>query len=202
MQKERHAKPVYFDNDMVLAVRSGIKTAFRLPVRPQPQTENIRRYHGGFAWSWWEDGDAHEIRLPYKEGDVLYVKETWAPVYADGTSDQIVGYMYLADEGMGVAEYDRRFPNGKGYTWPGVWSPSARMPKKAARIFLLVKDVRVERLKAMTASEAMSEGFSDWNDLRRAWNKRIKRTERDQLGWDADPWTGVFSFERIDPDVL
>ena len=41
------------------------------------------------------------------------------------------------------------------------WHPSIHMPKQAARIFLRVKEVRVDWLQAMDEEAAIAEGFAD-----------------------------------------
>ena len=78
------------------------------------------------------------------------------------------------------------------------------MPKEAARIFLRVKNVRVEHLKDMTEEAAIAEGLDDSgagtdSPLERfsaLWNKTVKREELSVYGWDANPWVWVIEFER------
>lgn len=101
------------------------------------------------------------------------------------------------------------------------------MPKKAARIFLRVKDVHVERLQEMTVLDAINEGCSGtvcdhadalptigcteccntgWLESPKAefaqlWDKTIKPTDLDTYGWEANPWVWVIEFERCEkPD--
>ena len=72
------------------------------------------------------------------------------------------------------------------------------MPRAAARIFLRVTDVRVERLQEITDTDAHAEGMDSpsypiiqykdlWDDL------NAKRG----CGWDSNPWVWVYAFERI-----
>lgn len=98
------------------------------------------------------------------------------------------------------------------------------MPKEAARIFLKVTDVRVERLQEMNEDDAFAEGVSPWDDRCYAkngwkptfydpdsggaccpldafediWNSTIKKSDIDIYGWDANPWVWVIEFERIE----
>ena len=119
-------------------------------------------------------------------GDVIYVRETWAELPC--------GYVYRAD--------DER-PEGWGSD--DRWRPSIHMPKELARLFLRVKDVRIERLNEMTEEDAMAEGFLDapaskdspleW--FSQLWNETIKPIERDVYGWDASPYVRVIEFEKI-----
>ena len=86
------------------------------------------------------------------------------------------------------------------------------VPKEAARIFLKVTNVRVERLQEITWQEAAREGCygstSDEPDplfhlptlrgeFQKLWNSTIKKSELDRYGWDANPWVWVIEFERI-----
>lgn len=78
-----------------------------------------------------------EACAPYRPGDLLYVRETW-------TQDGDV-YRYKA----GFCDQNRK------------WRPSIHMPKEAARIFLRVTDVRVERLQDITELDILEkEGLS------------------------------------------
>lgn len=88
---------------------------------------------------------------PYQPGDILYVRETWCalPVNEAGHMRGHSVYYYKADG-------DLR-PEG----WRGKWKPSIHMPKEAARIWLKVTDVRVERLQDITEDGAKAEGMPD-----------------------------------------
>ena len=114
-------------------------------------------------------------KSPFRKGDVLWVRETFVQP-AKHT------FWYKADSKVQNI----------------LWRPSIHMPRKAARIFLRVTGVRVERLKDITATQAMDEGFTDWNDFVRLWNKTIKPSDRDHYGWNANPWVWVIEFERCE----
>lgn len=89
------------------------------------------------------------------------------------------------------------------------------MPKEAARIWLKVTDVRVERLQDITIDEIRREGLEPRfkvkdkfsGDIARGrflelWNSTIKKSELDRYGWDANPFVWVVSFERCEkPEV-
>lgn len=90
------------------------------------------------------------------------------------------------------------------------------MPKEAARIFLKVTDVRIERLQDITEDGAKAEGAIDnrgfihspdneYDRIHTArehftgiWNSTIKKSELDHYGWNANPWVFVIEFIRID----
>ena len=118
-------------------------------------------------------------------------------------------------------EYDIQYPDGKDYTWEGIWRPSIHMPKEAARIWLKVNGVRVERLQEITEEQAKAEGaidnrgfihspYNEYDSIHTAkehykqiWNSTIKKSDLDRYGWDANPWVWVIEFERCDkPDEM
>lgn len=173
-------KPMLFNTEMVWAILEGRKTVTRRVVKPQPESRPVPMtkdscWPGCFA----VQGTEKVVRLPYQPGDTLWVRETWA--------EMPYGFVYRADEG----EPD-------GWDCDDRWRPSIHMPREAARIFLRVIDVRVERLRDITATQAMSEGFTDWNDFVELWNCTIKSADRPTYGWEANPWVWVIEFERCE----
>lgn len=183
-------KPILFNTEMVRAILDGRKSCTRRIVKPQPTA----RY------------GAQCIKPPYQPGDILYVRETWAPIYPDKESNEVCGYIYKEDS---LKEYDKRYPDGEDYQWGGKWHPSIHMPKEAARIWLKVKDVRVERLQEITSEQISREGVEveyphvlNGEEKRYAfsalWNSTIKKSDIDRYGWDANPWVWVIEFERCE----
>ncbi len=85
----------------------------------------------------------HHWEPRYKVGDILYVRETFYESPAFGT-------MYRADWRDDACPYME--PDDK-------WRPSIHMPKEAARLFLRVTGVRVERLQDMKDEDAYNEGW-------------------------------------------
>lgn len=141
-------KPILMNAEMVRALLDGRKTVTRRVVKPQHLRVLDSKYHREHP----EVSDKTLIEKlcepPYRPGDILYVRETWAPLYANYSSAEVVGYMYRSDtDCQTMADYDRKYPDGKEWTWEGRWRPSIHMPREAARIFLRVTDVRVERLQ-------------------------------------------------------
>ena len=128
----------------------------------------------------------------YQIGDILYVRETWI--------ESSFGYAYRASDCSTIED------------WAGEeikWKPSIFMPKEAARIFLRVTDVRVERLQDITPKQAGNEGvlwetdnsgqFRRWQ-FHRLWDSTIKKKDLDEYGWSANPWVWVIEFKRIESE--
>lgn len=148
-------KQILFNTEMVRAVLDGRKTVTRRLVKPQPGEEIAYIWggsnHGKWSFSPYNESRYEEHRTardwkywtpPYHADDILYVRETWAenPHPLDGAK-----YMYRAS--IHPADYDLY-----------KWRPSIHMPREAARIWLRVTDVRVERLQEITMQDIRREG--------------------------------------------
>lgn len=201
----RIAKPILFNTQMVKAILEGRKTETRRVVN----TRQLRVLESSYRKEHPEEPDDKTLikklcTPPYQPGDVLYVRETWAPMYPDDTSTEVVAYMYKADNFADVSEYDERYPGGTDYTWEGRWRPSIHMPKKAARIFLRVTDVQVERLQEITMSGMQKEGAvpakvtgGSWQQWQHDYMKPLWDSTN-LYGWDANPWVWVIAFEQVE----
>lgn len=187
-------KPILFNTEMVRAILDGRKTVTRRAIRPQPEGRPIRMtenscYPGCYAI----EGTPRVIRPPYQPVDILYVRETWAK---DPFGD---GYIYPTEIG------------GAGQKW----RPSIHMPREAARLFLRVTGVRVERLKDIDGHGILKEGIDNGKSnpamgrvgkICRAWllpsfgtTPSSRRTGPPTAG-EANPWVWVIEFERISKD--
>ena len=144
--------------------------------------------------------DALYWKAPCKPGDILYIRETWQYLYElDGNKQIIEGtgkYYYAATDTLPFTAY----VDSSGVTHENIpWRPSIHMPKEAARIWLNVKDVRVERLQDITEKQAINEGISRlYDDLSDAeyigWTKRIGiyPKAKEDWGYKNYLWHGNF----------
>lgn len=130
-----------------------------------------------------------------------YVRETWQHGFG-GT------YLYKASAG-----YDL-FMTADGKLVSDIpWRPSIHMPREASRIFLRVKEVRVERLQDINERgerSAAKEGFvndinlfdgdgkSATKHFADCWDSTIKPADRAIYGWEANPYVWVIEFERCE----
>lgn len=202
-------KPILFSSEMVRAILEGRKTVTRRVVKPQPPaTAHVSKVRSDYGWSFWEGNpEKHYMKPSFQAGDILWVRETWSPVNVRPRR-----YIYKAD-------VDRRI--GEGVGLPLCWHPSIHMPREAARIFLRLTDVRVERLQDITAEGALDEGTNvefpepkpsyislAYTEMRlkpaarqsfaSLWDSTIKPADRPTYGWEANPWAWVISFERCE----
>lgn len=183
-------KPILFNAEMVRAILDGRKTVTRRLVkflsRKNPNwtgyvKDGLMLYNGR--------NEPCIKKALYQPGDILYVRETFGYPISLNSDRQ---YVYRADE---FAE--NGFKNDSH-----IWHPSIHMPKEAARIWLRVTDVRVERLQDMTDDDAEAEGCFDYTSTALGfpdvWDSTIKKSDLDRYGWDANPYVWVISFERCE----
>lgn len=107
--------------------------------------------------------------------------------------------MYQADT---LKEYDKRYPDGNDYQWPGKWKPAAVMPKEAARIFLKVKRVQVRRIQDINFFDVLHSGIpykqfekDIIRDFASVWDSKFKKWELAEKGFNANPWVWEIEFE-------
>lgn len=208
-------KPILFNTEMVRAILDGRKTCTRRIVRPpyfvdgdendkrslitlRTATKNSSLYR--------QIGQMPYPDAPYRMCDILYVRETWCK--------GLERYIYRAD----YSDTEKFYRNGKEIEMK--WHPSLHMPKEAARIWLKVTDVKVERLQEITndgcvaegiypsncrecnaafgCDTCIDEGYSEIDEFTEVWNSTIKKSDLDRYGWDASPWVWVIEFERCE----
>lgn len=81
------------------------------------------------------------------------------------------------------------FPTAYGVDKAGV---------EAARIWLKVTDVKVERLQDIDDNGVVAEGLQVGDPFDELWDSTIKKKNLDRYGWDANPWVWVIEFERCE----
>ena len=199
-------KPILFNTEMVRAILDGKKTCTRRIVKGAIPDDAMWGYtmftpkgciscRGVYA-----DGYGEGFyKLPYQPGDILYVRETWC-------------------KGSWMNEKERYYYKADDNDFHCVWHPSIHMPKEAARIWLKVTDVRVERLQECGEGwciDIEKEGIATPQDpilyisddafhdalrmeFQKIWDSTIKKSDLDRYGWDANPWVWVIEFERCE----
>ncbi len=199
-------KPILFNTEMVRAILDGRKTC----TRRLPRKQIEEKYLEYDEWvqavavpgcTYLSEKEFYMQYPPYQPGDILYVRERWCKGSWGNEKER---YYYKADDNDFYC----------------TWHPSIHMPKEAARIWLKVTDVRVERLQDITDDEAKREGIQydecpagfTWKQetdmhncytttigaMQALWDSTIKKSDRDRYGWEANPWVWVIEFERCE----
>lgn len=213
-------KPILFNTEMVRAILDGRKTCTRRLVKflsgENPRwtgyiKDGLMLYNG--------KNEPCIRKAPYQPGDILYVRETWHKYIkrvGEGKSCHLVEFY----------GYKASIANSEDADEP--WKPSIHMPKEAARIWLKITDVRMERLQEMKPVDVINEGaYPDcWDCLNtygesgsqccygteeecnqcdevmmeweKLWNSTVKKSDINRYGWDASPYVWVIEFERCE----
>lgn len=201
--------PILFSTEMVQAIINGSKTQTRRTRGLEKINEDPDKYyfqslvlHATGAYTFVKKGnynpkpeDVIVVKCRYgKPGDLLWVKETFAPkVTSDIQTNPVTIYKanYPGTE-KEVTEYMKKFGHK--------WKPSIHMPKAAARIWLQIEEIRVQRLQDITYQDILQEGMPkplgdysspvDWFET--LWTKI-----NGSGSWDANPWLWVITFKVI-----
>ena len=199
-------KPILFNTEMVRAILGGRKTCTRRVIKPQwEECPTCKYVHNEYIYDKLAENVycarcgyplEPERIAPYQPGDILYVRETFIQAAAHT-------FWYKADDKSWMSK-------------DPLWKPSIHMPKEAARIWLKVTDVRVERLQSITVEGAIREGAegekchhtnagafgctdcmnTGWIEFPQVefmqiWDSTIKKSDLDRYGW-------VIEFERCE----
>lgn len=220
--------PILFNTDMVRAILDGRKTVTRRVIKKNwgDSCCNCKCIHNEFIYDnlaetvycarcgeplWINSFADRGYKPPCRPGDILYVRETW--------------HKYTKRVGQGGSCRIEEFYGYKASVANSEdaeekWRPSIHMPKEAARIWLKVTDVRVERLQDITPEQSVKEGVDDpyfyisddwyWEKTGRCnlpcdiaafsvlWDSTVKKTDLGRYGWEANPWIWVIEFERYE----
>lgn len=205
--KTQNFKPILFSTEMVQAILAGRKTQTRriIKIKTTPFIENLSEES---MKKHLESPGAREIYGGYNAGDILWVRET----------------------SFEITERLRSFPLFQNYTVdekflfktdsPDIgchnWKPSIFMPKEAARIFLKVTNVRVERLQDISEVDAIDEGirkctldgcedlwenyngFMGFYEAKDSFQSLWQSINAKKHPWESNPWVWVYEFERIE----
>ena len=228
-------KPILFSTEMVQAILEGRKTQTRRILKLQPDFNKAWK-NLGFSENKFgikTDLEIPEIdvtgnflgvsspieidgfkatgmcipNIPIKihKGDILWVRETWQTTWNENKNrwDTI----YKADGGYWIDD-------------DGImkWKPSIYMPKKAARIFLEVTNVRIERLRDISEDDAIAEGVESFNhgyggspvgvwykdyiygkfNLKPNFSfKSLWKKINGEDSWNVNPWVWVYEFKQV-----
>lgn len=216
-----NVKPILFNTEMVRAILDGKKSCTRrvikfpvnrytnnVPLADKVVVQELRCDKVNFLE---EPFFSYGMNLPYQPGDILYVRETWEHFECCCCEGDEHGNCYrepqqsVLNKSCGCYMYratDEIYGDAK-------WHPSIHMPKEAARIWLKVTDVRVERLQEITTNQIEQEGVETEYPhvlngeekkyaFQNLWNSTIKKSDLDRYGWNANPWVWVIEFERCD----
>jgi len=204
---------------MVQAILAGRKTQTRIVIKGKTDhfVEIVSGNDGtaipyvrGAGGQFWAEP---HINCPHgKPGDVLWVRETLEQSVTGGA-------LYRAGGKVGESLAENEFLNWDDFSTTRKVIPSIHMPKDAARIWLRITNVRVERLQDISEDDAIAEGCSKYGPFGeykgslhpnggsmkyRAYSnpidafKCVWESISGEQSWKSNPWVWVVEFERIE----
>mgnify|MGYP000850353630 CR=1 FL=1 len=210
-----------FSPESIQQIVAGNKTQTRRPVKQslvekaayfyvEEETQYSSRDKKGSAWLYF-DGTFHDHRIPapVAKGDIIYVKEAWM---------NNPNYLFQRSQGLNHPEHYVKSSVSAQFLeeWPRSWKSRMYMPKAAARHFLEVLDVRVERLRDISREDAIAEGiqampdgmFKDYSGMAKhgfTWEKKSFKTMWDSVNrgknrpkWADNPLVFAITFRYLD----
>ena len=217
-------RPILFNTEMVKAILDGRKTCARRVIKDVVKENQEINKNGKGEFELYDITPRCGIpkgklyKPPYQPGDILYVMETWQKAGLVDDFDQVIDgtekYYYAAGPETPCFDFWVDPETGE-HKDKMPWKPSIHMPKEAARIWLKVTDVRVERLQEMDWKDALYEGIDMWPErdgktgeyifdenpldyFIDLWDSTVKKSDIERYGWDANPWVWVIEFERCE----
>jgi hypothetical protein len=209
-------KPILFSTEMVQAILAGRKTQTRrvAKISSQMAPKDIQYLDNALPRFQFKAGYmSWQIECPYgKVGDILWVRETLEQSVTGGA-------LYRAGGKVGEPLAENEFVSWDDFSKSRKVIPSIHMPKDAARIWLRIKDVRVERLQDISEDDALAEGIDNltWKDMAYPQNffdymdpvgpplcsafysfMSLWDKINGEGSTDSNPWVWVIEFERID----
>lgn len=119
---------------------------------------------------------------PYGQvGDRLWCRETW---YSSPDKKEMYGYVA-----------DKDIPHGKAYRI----LPSIHMPRWASRITLEITEIRVERIREISITDIIAEGFYPHPGWPNQMFDKYWDSINAQRGysWESNPWVWVINFKKV-----
>lgn len=199
------AKAIVISSNDIPAILSHSKTQMRIPIRKRDKSGEYAELlatadidTGKCVELFAQFTNGKEYKAPYVVGDILYVKEAFKEnEYCSHVSTaRVPKYLYKADyEADSIVNEDK-------------FKPAITMPKDAARIFLKITDVRIDRLKNISQLDVYREGIYRHASLRslickspksifkEVWDAKYAK-KYPKIKWKNNPYVWVYRFEII-----
>lgn len=224
-------KGLVFEADSVRDILAGTKTQTRRVIKQQPVAENVKAWviadsTDGLDVGKWRFLDANDnpVGQPFRPrhafGDVLYVKESWEclAVMHDTLKNRHEAHVYYAadNENIGkcptnLIQVPKSVQDSFERNKVAPWRSPLCMPQWAARIWLEITGVRVQRLQDINDADVAAEGCEGWyspchpdmgctdgqtpmEEFAARWNT----VNGKQHSWSSNPWVAAYAFKRVE----
>lgn len=224
-------RPILFQTEMVKAILEGRKTQTRRIkgftnqnpdewevqlIKGAPVSKSDCPQYAVYFKHKLYPNQTGAIQCPYGQpGDLLWVREAW------NEAGRFESDFYANSEVNAYRTKDAYFfPNWKQldtshWNWDKIkWKPSIHMPKDAARIWLMIEDIRVERVQEISEEDAIAEGIlccETYGEI--AWKRydgdytvtskpkisfwSLWASINGEESWNSNPWVWVIQFRVL-----
>ena len=195
---------ILFKPDMIQAIIEGRKTQTRRVIKLQSKNpydvwykngiftyRDKKNYEGGCYFSEWQ-----HIKPRYHIGETVYIKEAYWFYRRFGTMANI---KYMRDGFVTWVPIPRDKPTPK----TGYHSP-LMMPERVARHFIMIEQVRAERLEVITEEDAIAEGCTIMAGVTSGGSmglasaryayKELWDSINAKYPWESNPWVFPYTF--------
>ena len=215
-------KPILFNTEMVKAILESRKKQTRriIPVNPTYWTSpTLLEPDCAVKFNYAAGGCQNHSSIPHFENskytinDILYVRETWTLGEKEIIRPENVWYIRndLGNDVFYKADIDDNFYDPDNIC---KWKPSIHMPKRYARVFLKVTNVRIERVQDISLTNMLEEGINHlknysvggvvkpYTQIKREFINLWNSTIKDGYKWEDNPYVFVYEFEKIEKKRL
>jgi hypothetical protein len=204
-------KGIIFKDELVLAIDDGRKTQTRR-LEDKPRHKVGDRLYIKQAWRTWQQA--------CDDNEEWHEEENTAFDYCDHTyvayrANPRIGYRPIPDK-VRICYLDESTPIESNKELLGPWKSSMLMPEWAARTFIEIIEVRVQRLQEISDADARAEGiaFGEMQDamingelgrvaifdprtaFAMLWNA-INGARGESLSWRANPTVTAYTFKVV-----
>ena len=210
-------RPIIFSTQMVRAILRGVKTQTRRVIPITPRRGYSLNHSFGNLYHFCREKNGYgkyskHLKRPYDPCDILWVRETYRPIF--GQTGDLIGVDYKVDD---PEKWERL---GDVIGTPVKWRPSIHMPRQMSRLILKVTAIRAEPLRDISDTDAMREGIyssflrgtpvpiaMDWDGNEKVLVAGAPKRDFEELwrglypegkkSWGANPWVWVIDFDVV-----
>jgi hypothetical protein len=198
-------KGILFKPDLIKAIVEGRKTQTRRlaglnEINESPDSWKYRGSGIAIGKHFFEVFEVPEtttchsyLKPRYQVGETVYIKEAWADMVCVASTEKGKG------KGESRPIYKSTADSTELKILEGHWKSPMFMPVWAARYFIKITDVRVERLQEITPEDCRREGSymatdkDDEGGFVNLWD-----SINPKYPWASNPYVFVYSFEKLD----
>jgi hypothetical protein len=141
-------------------------------------------------------------KAPYKVGEVYYVRETWRIGYLNDDTKEMTIIFKAIQTGCDIETQkckfsDERYAKFRKFAKKKGWQSPYFMPREAARVFIEMTKIWVEKVQEITDEQAIKEGITklydhlDKDEYDKWSNNVCHGKKQDEWGYTNYLWHGL-----------